>query len=169
MPTTSVSIGADNVRKAIYQSGKTLKTVNAKFSITAAASAIGDQYVLTGPLSVDDRVARIVGATPALTSATDNDLGFFTKDDDGVLVELDKDVLWDGVSLATALSYRDLLTHLNAALDTSKSIGELIGRTRENAPVNGIFLVLTTNVANTAAGPVILDVDTIVEQGFGIL
>jgi hypothetical protein len=166
---TKVSLGADNTRKAVYQTGKTYKTVNAKFSITAANSSANDVYLLTGPLSPDDRIARIVGATPALTGATDNNLGFYTKDENGDVEALDEDVLWDGITLASAIAYRDLLTHFNSSLDTTKSIAELLDIDRADAPVNGIFLGLKTVEANTATGPLILDVDVKIEQGYGIL
>lgn len=166
---TRISIGADNPRKAVYQTGKAYRTVNAKFSITTANSANNDVFLLTGPLSPDDRIARILGSIPALAAADDNNLGFFTKDEDGDLVALDADVLWGGADFTSAIAYRDLLTHFNTTLDTTKTVGEHAGRTRENSPVNGIFLGLTTVTKTSATGPIILDLDVQIEQGYGIL
>lgn len=142
-----------------FESGKRTRTVEYSGTFTAANSAIGDKCVLAGPLRLSDRISAIRpggAGTPALTSATDNDLGFFYKNEDGDMVELDADILWDGVTFASALTHPNLLTALNTSLDHSKNIGELLGMGPDKEPFGGVYLVLTTNVANTATGPLVL-------------
>jgi len=147
-----------------FGSGKTTRTVEYEASITAAASAVGDKHILASGLSFADRISGLranSAGTPALTTATDNDLGFFSKNEAGDYVELGgtgvgKDILWDGVTLATALTSPNLLTTLNASLDHSKNIGELLGLSVDEEPFGGVYLVLTTNVATTAVGPLLL-------------
>jgi len=147
-------------RNPAFEGGKTVRKVDFQASITAANSAAGDKIVLAGPLQFDDRIASIRTAgqgTPALTGATDNDLGFWYKDASGTLKELDKDTLWDGITLATAVTYPDLLTGFNSALDRSKNIGQLLGKGADQEPMGGVYLVLQTNNANTATGPLLLN------------
>lgn len=142
-----------------FESGTKVRTVEYKASVTAANSDDGDLFVLAGPLSFGDRVAAVrpnSAGTPALTSAADNDLGFWYKKEDDTFVELDKDVLWDGVTLASALTHPNLLTALNANLDESKNIGQLLDMGSDQEPSGGVYLVLQTNTANTATGPLLL-------------
>lgn len=142
-----------------FMSGKKTRTVEFEGTFTAANSAIGDKCVLVEGLSFADRIAAVRPkgqGTPALTSAADNDLGFFYRTVDGTLKELDADILWNGITLASAVTYPDLLTGFNASLDNSKNIGQLLGLGNDH-PANGtVCLVLTTNVANTATGPLLL-------------
>lgn len=142
-----------------FGGGKKTKTVEFEASITAANSDAGDLLILAEGLSYADRISGLranSAGTPALTGATDNDLGFYYKDEDGDYVEIDKDILWDGITLATAVTYPNLLTGFNAALDHSKSIGELLGVGVDQEPHGGVYLVLTMNTANTATGPLLL-------------
>lgn len=143
-------------RNPRFEGGKTNRVVDFQTAISAANSANGDKIVLAGPLQFGDRIAAIRSGgqgTPALTSAADNDLGFWYKKQDGTLVELDKDILWDGITLAAAVTYPDLLTGFNAALDMSKNIGQLLDKGADQEPAGGVYLVLQTNTANSAAGP----------------
>jgi hypothetical protein len=94
-------------------------------------------------------------------------LGFWFKDTSGTLVELDKDILWDGITLASAVTYPDLLTGFNSALDGSKTIGQLLGKGSDQEPFGGVYLVLQTNNANTATGPLLLNLDVVVDCATG--
>jgi hypothetical protein len=159
-----------NADNPTFQTGRILKVVQFQTSITAANSAAGDKLTLAGPFSYDDRIARIETrgqGTPALTGATNNDLGFWFKDTSGTLVELDKDILWDGITLASAVTYPDLLTGFNSALDGSKTIGQLLGKGSDQEPFGGVYLVLQTNNANTATGPLLLNLDVVVDCATG--
>lgn len=154
-------------RNPRFEGGKTTRVVDFQTAITAANSANGDKIVLAGPLQFGDRIAEIRSGgqgTPALTSAADNDLGFWYKDSQGVLKELDKDILWDGITLAAAVTYPDLLTGFNAALDRSKNIGQLLGKGADQEPAGGVYLVLQTNTANTAAGPLLLNLQIEIDE-----
>lgn len=154
-------------RNPRFESGKTSRLVDFQTSITAANSAAGDKIVLAGPLQFGDRIAAIRSGgqgTPALTGATDTDLGFYYKKGDGSLAELDKDILWDGITLASAVTYPDLLTGFNSALDRSKNIGQLLGKGADQEPAGGVFLVLTTNNANTATGPLLLNLQIEIDE-----
>jgi hypothetical protein len=132
-----------------YITGKTLRTVNSKFTITAAAATDGDIYVLTGPLTTDSKIHRMMlpVGMPAFTSAIDNDIGFYYYKDD-VLTAVDADILADGVTLAAALANIDLLS-LNAALDKTKTIGDLLSLSPDNTYAGGLYLCLTINTKST--------------------
>ena len=138
-----------------FEVGKKTRTVEFEASVTAAKG-----------LSFSDRISGLranSAGTPAFTSATDNDLGFYYENEDGTYTELDKDILWDGVSLATAKTDPNLLTSLNAALSHDQSIGELLGLGVDDEPARGVLLVMTMNTANTATGPLLfrlaIDID----------
>lgn len=134
----------------LYSGGVTLKTVDFNETITAAENENGDIWVLAGPLSYDDKIVGIVGTTPAFTSATDNDIGFYKSTDNGVtLTAIDKDILVDGADLSSALTFRELLRTLNTSLDTTKTIGEHLGVTSEKEP-SQVYLCLTMNTASSA-------------------
>jgi hypothetical protein len=147
-----------------FKTGKNFRKVDSKFALTSANSDAGDILELAGALSFADRVAGLYAnvstGLPALTSATDNDLGFYYKNSEGEYVELDKDILWDGVSLASASTTNgNYLTGKNASLDESQNIGELLGLGADKQPQGGVFLCLTVNTANTATATLRLSVE----------
>lgn len=150
-----------------YQVGKDLRTVGAKFTVPTTGTA-GDQYILGGPFSIDDRIARIwVAQFAALTSASNCNLGFYyTKDALATQANLvvvkagGGNELWSGVSLVTApTAGLDLLTSKNTSLDNTKAIRDLLSLGPDAEPVGGIYLVLTLVAANTAGGVVDLDIE----------
>jgi len=131
--------------------GKHLRVIPFGDTITTGNHAAGDTFILAGPLGYDDKVEALNGILPALTGATDSDLGFFYKKSDGTFAELDKDILWDGVSLASAAAYNNQLIGKNSSLDLTKNIGALLGKASDSEPVGGVFLGLTLNNKSTAA------------------
>lgn len=140
-----------------FASGKTTRVVEYSDDFTAANSDDGDLVILASGLSFADRISGLYPnalTIPALTAATDNDLGFYYKNEDGDYVELDADILWDGVSLASASTYGNLLSAKNSSLDQSKNIGELLGLGNDQEPVGGVYLVLTMNTATSATATV---------------
>lgn len=134
--------------------GKKLRTVFYEKTIATGAGT-NTLHILAGPLTYDSKIAAIRGATPALTSAADNDLGFWKQEDDGSFTAIDADILWDGVTLATALTYRELLGTLNTSLDRNDNIGTLLGKTIEDQPVGGVYLGLLIKTASTATSEVL--------------
>lgn len=143
-----------------FASGKKLRVANANVSVASAGAGgtNGDVFILSGPHTLADRVARImaIGGTPALTSAADNDFGFYKKVN-GAFVAIDADILLDGVSFVSAnTATRDLLT-LNAA-DRVKNIGELLSLGVDEEPAGGVYLAWTVNTASTVNGTVDLDI-----------
>lgn len=163
------SIGYTAFKKnPMYQTGKEMRKVNAKFTV-ATTGNIGDQYVLAGPLSIDDRISRIyTQAMAALTSATTWNLGFYYSKD-GLATQAGLvpvvagggNELWSAVSLVTAVTtFLDVLTAKNSGLDNTKAIRDLLSLGSDAEPFGGIYLVLTnTTTANTAGGNVDLDVE----------
>jgi len=153
---------ADSTANPFYRTGKTLRTINSKFTITAAAATDGDVYVLSGPLTTDSKVHRILSpsGTPALTSANDCDFGFYYYKD-SVLTAVDADVLVDGGDLSSALSTRDLLS-LNSSLDKTSTIGDLLSLAPDNTYVGGLILCLTINTKSSATTED-LDLDVVIE------
>lgn len=149
-----------------FSVGKRLRTVNARYTVPTTG-ANGDQYVLAGPLSLDDRIARILStAMAALTSATNANLGFYYLNSAGVLTVVKSgggNELWSGVSLATAVTVlSDVLYLKNTSLDTTKAIRDLLSIGPDQAPVGGIYLVLTLPTANSAGG--LIDMDTLIDE-----
>lgn len=137
-------------------SGKKLKSVFYEKTIATGAGA-NTLHILSGPHSFDDKINAVLGATPALTSATDNDLGFWKKNEDGTFTAMTSgvDVLWNGADLSTALSYRELLGTLNTSLDRDDNIGTLLSLSSESEPVGGVYLGLYIQTASTAASEVL--------------
>ena len=161
--TNFISTGATNyTNNTAFTVGKAPKTLAQDFAITAASLTDGDTFELA-QVGLSDRVSSIQGTNTALTAAADNDLGFYTKDNDGDLVAIDADILWNGVTLASALDSSALLTKLNTALDTSKTVGDHLGLGEDQDYANGIFLVLTMNTKSTANGAIHWKID--VEDG----
>lgn len=155
-------------RNPLYSSGKTLRSVFYEKTIATGAGA-NTLHILAGPLGFDDKIAAIRGATPALTSANDNDLGFYKKEADGSFTALLNsagasavDLLWNGVDLSSALTYRELLGTLNTSLDRDDSIGAILGLSSESEPAGGVYLGLLIRTASTAASEV-LKLEVVVE------
>lgn len=130
-------------------SGKALKSVFYEKSIATGAGT-NTLHILSGPHSYDDKIAAIIGATPALTSANNNDLGFWKQEADGTFTAIDQDILWNGVDLSSALSYRELLGTLNTSLDRDDNIGKLLSKNSDQMPMGGVFLGLYIQTASTA-------------------
>ena len=143
--------------------GKALRTVYFEKTITAAAAADSDLYILAGAMTFDSKVVAIIGSTPAITSANDNDLGFYKKNEDGTFTALDADILWDGVDLSSALSYRELLGTLNTSLDRDDNIGKLLGLSSDQMPVGGVYLGLLIKTKSTAT-TVDLKLEVVIED-----
>lgn len=141
--------------------GKKLRTVPFQATIATASISNGDVWILGGPFTYDSKIVGILGLTPALTSAADNDFGFYKGNADGTFTELDKDVLVDGVSLASAGAFRNILA--SGTADRDDNIGTLLGKTVEDLPVEGVYLAMTMNTKSTATSEV-LDLLILVEE-----
>lgn len=142
--------------------GKVLKSVFYEKTIATGAGA-NTLHILAGPLSIDSKIAAIRGATPALTSANANDLGFWKKEADGSFTAINASILWSNADLTSALTYRELLGTLNTSLDRDDSIGALLGLTSETVPFGGVYLGLYIKTASTAASEV-LKLEVVVEE-----
>lgn len=165
------SIGAAAFkRNPMYTVGKKMRKVNSKFTVQTTG-ANGDQYVLAGPMSIDDRISRIYSQRmAALTSATDSNVGFYYSTDAlatqaglKVVKASGGNEIWSGVSLASAVTtFLDLITSKNSALDNTKSIRDLLSLGPDSEPAGGIYLVLTLPTANSAGG--VCDMDIEIEE-----
>jgi len=142
--------------------GKKLRSVFYEKTIATGAGA-NTLHILAGPLGYDDKIAAIKGATPALTSANNNDLGFWKKEADGSFTAIDQDILWDAADLSSALTYRELLGTLNTSLDRDDNIGTLLGLTSESEPAGGVYLGLYIQTASTATSEV-LKLEVVIEE-----
>ena len=157
MAKISNQLAVSKPKNPSFQSGEPRAAVDVKYDFSTFTSADGDVLVLA-EVSLGDRVSGIYANTsaglPALTAATDNDLGFYRLNGEGDLIAIDADALWDGVTLASAnTSTGNLLTGKNAALDESLNVAEHLG-VGYDADYGTIFLCLTTNTA-TSATPVL--------------
>lgn len=161
MASLVTSVGKQAFPKnPMYSVGKNMRKVGAKM-VFPTTGANGDQYILAGPLTLDDRVSRIyANSRPALTSATNANLGFYKSTDNGATLAGLAPVksgggneLWSGVSLTAAVSvFNDNLTTVNSSLDNTKAIRDLLSLGPDLEPPGGVFLVLTLPTANTAGG-----------------
>lgn len=144
-------------------SGKKLKSVFYEKTIATGAGT-NTLHVLSGPHSFDDKINAIKGATPALTSANANDLGFWKLEADGTFTALGSgNTLWANADLSSALTYRELLGTLNTSLDRDDNIGKLLGLSSEGEPVGGVYLGLYIKTASTAASEV-LKLEVVIEE-----
>lgn len=143
----------------MYAEGKVLRTIHAEFDIVHGDLTNGDVFILGGAIPLSARIHRIISpnASPALTSANDNDFGFYTYVN-ATLTAIDADILVDGGDLSSALSARDLLNNLNASLDQTKTIGELLGKNADQNYAGGVYLCITINTKATASGKLDLDI-----------
>lgn len=157
-------------RNPMYQMGKNLRTVGAKL-VFPTTGAAGDQYILATGLTIDDRIARIyANSMPALTTATNANLGFYKSTDNWATQANMAPVksgggneLWAAVSLAAAVAvFNDALTSKNGSLDNTKAIRDLLSLGPDLEPPGGIGLVLTLPTANTAGGT--WDADVVIEE-----
>ena len=142
--------------------GKCLRSTFYEKTIATGAGT-NTLHILAGPLTFADKISAIKGATPALTSANDNDLGFYQMEADGSFTALDADILWDGVDLSSALTYRELLGTLNTSLDRDDNIGKLLGKGDDQEPFGGVYLGLLIKTASTAASEV-LKLEVVIEE-----
>lgn len=149
-------------RNSRFATGKKTRVVEFEADLTNANSDDDDLLILASGLSFGDRISGIypnAANVPALTTAADNDLGFYYKNEDGTFVELDKDILWDGVDLTSATAFGNILTGENAALDHSKNIGQHLSMGADQEPAGGVYLILTMNTGNTATATVSLRIE----------
>lgn len=154
-------------RNPQYSVGKKMRKVNFK-QVVPGTGVAGDQYVLAGPLNLDDRISRIyANGLVALTGVTGANLGFYySKDGLGtqgglaVVKTGGGNELWSGVSLASAVTaFSDLLTAKNSSLDNTKAIRDLLSLGADASPIGGVYLVLTFPQQNTAGGTIDLDIE----------
>lgn len=151
-------------RNPRFATGKRSKIVEFSADLTSGNSANGDLLILATGLSFADRISALfpnAASIPALTAATDNDLGFYHVKEDGTFSSLfgdsvvdGVDVLWDGVDLSGVTPFGNILTGENSSLDHSQNIGELLGLGVDEEPFGGVVLAITMNTANTATATV---------------
>lgn len=154
-------------RNPAFSGGDKLRKVNSKFVVPGTGTA-GDQYVLTGALSIDHRVSRMyANGLVALAGVTGANLGFYYSKDNlatqAGLVPVKTgggNEIWSGVNLTAAVTtFFDLLTNKNAAYDNTKAIRDLLLLGPDAEPIGGIYLVLTFPQQNTTGGTIDLDVE----------
>lgn len=135
-----------------------VRTIIANISIASADAANGDIYRVA-TLPVDAVITNVKIKTTALTSATDNDLGFY-KTQNGSVV--DADILADGQTLASASKSLDGLKDVSVA-NTGKTIFDLYKAVNSaGTALDGekyVDVALTINTAPTANGNISIEID----------
>lgn len=158
-------------RGPMYTVGKKMRKVNFK-QVVPGTGVAGDQYVLAGPLTMDERISRIyANGLIALTGVTGANLGFYYSKDNlatqaglTVVKTGGGNELWSGVNLTAAVTaFIDLLTSKNSSLNNTASIRDLLALGPDYEPAGGVFLVLTFPQQNTAGGTIDLDIE--IEEG----
>ena len=143
---------AAKANNPVYRTGKQLLVVPNDFTIALAGAAVGDIFVLAEGLSLAATIQelRIRDALGTNAGAIDNDFGFYKKDNDGNLLVVDKDILIDGVSFASAQGAGDLL-RANTGLVRTNNIGDLLSKNIDQEFNGGLVLAMTMNAAITVA------------------
>ncbi len=158
-------------RGPMYSVGKKMRKVNFK-QVVPGTGVAGDQYVLAGPLTLDERISRIyANGLVALAGVTGANLGFYYSKDNlatqaglTVVKASGGNELWSGVNLTSAVTaFTDLLTSKNSSLDNTKAIRDLLSYGPDYEPSGGVFLVLTFPQQNTSGGTIDLDIE--IEEG----
>lgn len=134
-----------------------VRTIIANISIASADAANGDIYRVA-TLPVDAVITNVKIKTTALTSAIDNDLGFY-KTQNGSVV--DADILADGQTLASASKSLDGLKDVSVA-NTGKTIFDLYKAVNSaGTALDGekyVDVALTINTAPTANGNISVEI-----------
>ena len=135
-----------------------VRTIIANISIASADAANGDIYRVA-TLPVDAVITRVLIKTTALTSATDNDLGFYKTNGGDVA---DADILADGQTLASASKSLDGLKDVSVA-NTGKTIYDLYKAVNSaGTALDGekyADVALKLNTAPTANGNISVEID----------
>lgn len=146
-----VNVAAGKLAKAALSSGAGLITMVATEEI-AAADDNGSVYRLFKAVPSSYIPVQIDIVCDAITGGTDYDLGLYEVGVGGAAV--DKDVLMDGQTLASALTratgHQLGLQTVNAA-NATKTLGELSAQTDIDAAYD---IALTANTVGTADGTV---------------
>ena len=121
--------------------------VEAKATVLAA-HADGDIYRMFRVPSSGVPIAQFVNNS-AVTGGTDYDAGLYRDGVGGAV--LDKDVLFDGLSMATALNNR-AVGGVQLVADTGKRFWELAGLSSD--PGGTLTVALTANTVGTADGTI---------------
>ncbi len=117
----------------------------------AAADDDGSTFLLIKDVPSSFKPSRAYIETTAITSGTDYDVGLY---DVRTGAEVDKDILVDGQTLATASKVLDGLSNVALAdLALLKSLAELLALTPTTAKA-AYDIVLTANTIGSAAGTV---------------
>lgn len=132
----------------LYGNGIYPRIVQAAISITSGA-ADGDVHILARNLPYS---AKIIGirfpfGSAVVTDLTDVDFGLHRSDNNAVV---DKDILVDGISFASARAYAiDILS-----ADKTKTIAELLGVSPESEPLGGVNVTATVNTQGAGVGTI---------------
>lgn len=123
----------------------------AGYATVAAADDDGSTYLLAKSVPSSFKPVKAFIECDAITSGTDYDIGLYNS---VTGAEVDKDLLVDGQTLATASKVLDGLSNVDLAnLGQLKSLAELLGLTPTTA--KGEYdIVLTGNTVGSAAGDV---------------
>lgn len=148
-------------KNGMYSGGKKMRQVHSQFSLASGDTAANDILILADDLALGDRVHRIfaVGGIAATAGASDNDIGFYSRDGEGNLVALDAgNELLDGGSFTSTVAAGDLIA---SGTDRTKNVADLAGVNR-TADYGDIVLGMKLNSNPTAA--LAMDLDIVVEE-----
>lgn len=118
----------------------------------AAADDDTSTYLLIKSVPASFKPVRAVIFTDAITGSTDNDIGLYNP---VTGAEVDKDILVDGQTLASASKALDGLSNVGIeSVGALKSLAELLSLTPTTA-LAAYDIVLTSNTVGSAAGDVV--------------
>lgn len=129
----------------------------------ASGDADGDLYVL-GIIAGDTVISNIMIENTAITGGTDYDLGVYLFDGNAIGAAVDADLLFDGVSVASARAGMvSIFTAPSMANRGTKTVKELLAAASvtTNADEATYALVLTANTVGSADGTIRIAVDTL--------
>lgn len=137
----------------------------------ASGDGDGDTYTMF-PVPLEARIDDIKVMNDAITGGTDYDAGFYRITTNNLGAEIDKDILFDGQSMASArASWTSLICAGTAALDQG-AVKSLVWQhcgyaslsaARDANPTGEVYLVITANTVGSADGTLSVKLDITVE------
>lgn len=127
--------------------------IQATFNVSVAAADDDGSIYRIVQVPSNSIPFKITIGTTAITGGTDYDLGFYDRDSGSVV---DKDILMDGQTMATASKVLDGVSNVSVA-NASKAVWELLGLSTD--PQKDYDLALTANTVGTAAGDISVKVE----------
>lgn len=147
---TNANVVAGQLAPAIQQGGT---AIIATREVIVKGAADTDTNVLRfGKVKSSTIIKELSFTVSAMTGCTDVDAGLYAENSG---LEVDKDILADGITFASAATLNGLVTV--ALANRGKALWELLGLA--NDPQREYDIALTLNTGGTATGTIVCDME----------